>query len=123
MGQATPLAIRKEIVSLRQSGKQHSEISRELNVPFATVKYIWGNYKKEGEKGLLTKYANCGVKTIRSEVKMYRVTMWLKRLHSKWGAGRIRIGLQSRYDEKIIPSERTMQRWFRGKKSNKTTSD
>jgi transposase len=123
MGQATPLAIRKEIVFLRQSGKQHAQISQELNVPFATVKYIWGNYKKEGEKGLLTKYANCGVKTIRSELKMYRVTMWLKRLHPSWGAGRIRIGLQSRYDENIIASERTMQRWFREKKSNQTTTD
>jgi hypothetical protein len=123
MGQATPLAIRKEIVFLRQSGKQHAQISQELNVPFATVKYIWGNYKKEGEIGLLTKYANCGVKTIRSELKMYRVTMWLKRLHPSLGAGRIRIGLQSRYDENIIPSERTMQRWFREKKSNQTTTD
>jgi orotate phosphoribosyltransferase-like protein len=75
MGQATSLAIRKEIVSLGQSGKQHLQISQELNVPFATVKYIWGNYKKEGEKSLLTKYANFDVKTIRSEAKMYRVTM------------------------------------------------
>ena len=116
MGQATPLAIRKEIISLRQSGHKHAEISQALNVSFATVKYIWGNYKKEGEKGLLTKYANCGVKTIRSEVRMYRVTMWLKRLHPWWGAGRIRIGLQSRYNEETIPSERTMQRWFRKKK-------
>ena len=118
MGQATPLAIRKEIISLRQSGQKHAQISQALNVPFATVKYIWGNYKKEGENGLLTKYANCGVKTIRSQVRMYRVTIWLKRLHPSWGAGRIRIGLQSRYDEKIIPSERTMQRWFSKKKSD-----
>jgi transposase len=118
MGQATPLAIRKEIISLRQSGKKHAEISQELSVPFATVKYIWGVYKKEGEKSLLTKYAHCGVKTIRSEAKMYRVTMWLKRLHPSWGAGRTRIGLQSRYEGKVIPSERTMQRWFREKKSD-----
>ena len=123
MGQAIPLAIRKEIISLRQSGQKHAEISQSLNVPFATVKYIWGTYKKEGEKGLLTKYANCGVKTIRSEAKMYRVIMWLKRLHPSWGAGRIRIGLQGRYDEKITPSERTMQRWFRKKKSHETSSN
>ena len=123
MGQATPLAIRKEIISLRQSGHKHAEISQALNVPFATVKYIWGTYKKEGEKGLLTKYSNCGVKTIRSEAKMYRVIMWLKRLHPSWGAGRIRIGLQGRYDEKTIPSERTMQRWFRKKKPNQAPSD
>lgn len=49
MGQATPLAIRKEIIWLRQSGKKHAEISQELNVPFATVKYIWGNYQKKAK--------------------------------------------------------------------------
>jgi transposase len=113
MGQATPLAIRKAIIALRQSGKTHAEISQELKVPLGTVKHIWCNYQKEGEKSLLTKYVNCGVKTIRSESRMYRVTLWLKRLHPTWGAGRIRIGLQIRYDETIIPSERTMQRWFR----------
>ena len=123
MGQATPLAIRKEIIFLRQSGQKHAEISQALNNPFATVKYIWGNYKKDGENSLLTKYANCGVKTIRSSAKIYRVTMWLKRLHPLWGAGRIRIGLQSRYDETIIPSERTMQRWFSKRKSNETSSN
>lgn len=122
MGQATPLAIRKEIISLRQSGKQHAEISQTLNVPFATVKHIWGKYKKEGEEGLMTKYANCGVKTIRSPAKMYRVTLWLKRLHPLWGAGRIRVGLCSRYEKSIVPSERTMQRWFRGEKPDQTTS-
>jgi transposase len=121
MGQATPLAIRKEIISLRQSGKKHAEISQCLNVPFATVKYIWSKYKKDGEKSLLTKYANCGVKTIRSQEKMYRATMWLKRLHPSWGAGRVRIGLLSRYEKPIVPSERTMQRWFRKKKPNQTT--
>ena len=116
MGQATPLAIRKEIILLRESGKKHAQISQELNLPFATVKYIWGSYKREGQQGLLTKYANCGPKTMRSEAKMYRATLWLKRLHPKWGAGRIRLGLLSRYP--VVPSERTMQRWFRGKKSN-----
>lgn len=40
MGQATRLAIRKEIIFLRQSGQKHAEISQALKIPFATVKYI-----------------------------------------------------------------------------------
>lgn len=120
MGQATSLAHRKAIVALREEGKTHSTISVELSLPLSTVKLIWLRYKRDGEKGLATNYHNSGVKTIRSDKVLYRATLWLRRLHPTWGAGRIRIGLLSRYDASIVPSERTMQRWFAEKKSNKT---
>lgn len=122
MGQALPLALRQEIVSLRESGKTYRQISEQLHVGYATSKNIWYSYRKQGEAGLQTRYANCGIKTKRSGANMYRIVLWLKRLHPGWGAGRIRIGLLSRYDEKLIPSERTMQRWFKEKKPDPTTS-
>lgn len=122
MGQALPLAMRQEIVSLRQSGKTYRQISEQLQVSYATSKNIWYSYGKQGEVGLQTRYANCGIKTKRSGAGMCRMVLWLKRLHPGWGAGRIRIGLLSRYDEKLIPSERTMQRWFKEKKPDQTTS-
>jgi transposase len=121
MGQALPLALRQEIVSLRQSGNTYRQISEQLHIGYATSKNIWYSYQREAEAGLQTKYANCGSKTKRSSAKMYRIVLWLKRLHPGWGAGRIRIGLLSRYDEKLIPSERTMQRWFKEKKPDQTT--
>ncbi|MDZ7934155.1 MAG: hypothetical protein U5M51_04140 [Emticicia sp.] len=116
MGQATPLAIRQSIVELRKSGKKHYEISQDVNIPLSTVNSIWGQYQRLGEVGLATNYANCGIKTKRSDALMYRATLWLKRHHSTWGAGRIRVELLTRYDKSIVPSERTMQRWFKGKK-------
>jgi hypothetical protein len=79
------------------------------------VKLIWGQYQKKEESGLAINYSNCGVKTIRSDVLMYRATLWLKRHRSTWGAGRIRLELLARYDRPIVPSERTMQRWFKEK--------
>lgn len=117
MGQATPLAIRQMIVELRNEGKKHAEISLELNIPQSTVQLIWGQFQKQGETGLAIKYSNCGVKTIRSDALMYRATLWLKRHHPTWGAGRITLELLSRYDNSIVPSERTMQRWFKEKKT------
>lgn len=117
MGQATPLAIRQMIVELRNEGKKHAEISLELNIPQSTVKLIWGQYQKQGVTGLAINYSNCGVKTIRSDALMHRATLWLKRHHTTWGAGRIRLELLTRYDKSIIPSERTMQRWFKEKKT------
>lgn len=120
MGQALPLAMRQEIVSLRQSGKTYRQISEQLHVGYATSKHIWYTYQREGEAGLQTRYANCGTKTKRSRANMCRIVLWLKRLHPSWGAGRIRIGLLSRYEEKLIPSERTMQRWFKEKKPDQT---
>jgi transposase len=118
MGQATPLAIRQMIVELRQAGKKHAEISEELHIPQSTIKLIWSKYQKQGETGLSNNYSNCGPQSIRSNALMYRATLWLKRQHPTWGAGRIRLELLTRYDNSIIPSERTMQRWFLEKKIN-----
>ena len=120
MGQALPLAMRQEIISLRQSGKTYRQISEQLHVGYATSKNIWYTYRREGEAGLQTRYANCGPKTKRSGATMCRIVLWLKRLHPSWGAGRIRISLRSRSDAKLIPSERTMQRWFQEKKPDQT---
>lgn len=118
MGQATSLLHRKSIVELRKQGKTHAAISQELSIPISTVKVIWLRYKAHGEQGLATRYHNSGVRAKRSPAAIYRATMWLKRLHPGWGAGRIRVGLLSRYESDSVPSERTMQRWFREKKSD-----
>lgn len=119
MRQALPSALRQEIVSLGQSGKTYRQIREQLHVGYATSKNIWYTYQKQAEAGLQPRYANCGSRTKRSAANMYRLVLWLKRLHPSWGAGHMRIGLLSRYDEKLIPSERTMQRWFKEKKLTK----
>jgi hypothetical protein len=66
MGQATPFALRKEIIDLRLSGMKHSLISEALRVPYSTVKLIWYRYQQRGEAGLGTDYAHSGVKHKRS---------------------------------------------------------
>jgi transposase len=81
MGQALPLALRQEIVSLRQSGKTYRQISEQLHVGYATSKNIWYTYQQKGEAGLQTRYAHCGSKTKRSGANMHRIVLWLKRLH------------------------------------------
>ena len=47
---------------------------------------------------------------------MVRATLFLKRHHPTWGAGRIRVELLTHYDVSCVPAERSMQRWFKEKK-------
>ena len=88
-------------------------ISLQLNISLSTIYSIWRRYKKCGDPGLNNAYSKCGPQTIYHDALMFRAVLWRKRLHPLWGAGRIRIRLEKRYDLSRIPSERTMQRWLR----------
>lgn len=77
---------------------------------------MWGRYKQFGDDGLEANYKNCGPRTKRLAPLMFRATVWLKRLHPTWGAGRILVRLLDRYDPTDVPSERTMQNWFKQEK-------
>lgn len=118
MGQALSLAVREEIVQLRQAGKKFTEISRELEIPYSTIRQIWGRFKEKGLVGLGADYQNCGPKESRyKDVK--RVGLWLRRLHPNWGAPYICTILADRYGEKAVPSARTLQYAFKQAGLNK----
>jgi transposase len=121
MGQAIPFALRKEIIALRQAGQTYTTISQTLHIAYGTIKHFCNRYRKLGDSVLATQYQNCGSKPISLDKKMYRRVLWLKYLHSGWGAGRIYVGLLKKFPAELIPSERTMQRWFREKKSKQTS--
>lgn len=119
MGSSTPYHIRQKIVEHKEEGHNLAQISRMLEVPYTTVRGIWQRYEQRGQKGLSTDYSNCGPKDIKSDRLIYRSALWLKRLHPSWGAPYIRTILEQRYTNKHLPSERTMQKWFRSKGYNK----
>lgn len=112
MSKATGLAHREQIVSLKQEGRTLKSISETLNLTFSNVRDIWGRYKKEGVKGLLTHYQNCGLKKPDKSELHYRASLWLKRLHPLWGSPRIHAGLKSHYGDKT-PCIRTLNRWYK----------
>jgi len=118
---ALAIHIREQIIEEKESGKTLISISQDKNLSYETVKRIWRLYKKEGIEGLKPKYSNCGPKQPKF-YKMYRISVFLKRKyseHSEWGAPFIRCILSKRFPDEDIPTDRTMQNWFKKHGLNK----
>ena len=60
MGKAIPYDHRAKIVRERQSGRDRSDIARDLGCSVRAVDKIWAAFRKSGESALRTKYHNCG---------------------------------------------------------------
>ena len=121
MGQATGILLRERIIQLKQEGLTLAKISEDLSLTYSNVRSIWGRYQKEGELGLQTCYSNCGKPKPSPDNVVYRASLWLKHLHSQWGAPRIHAGLQSRYGSNI-PTIRTLNRWYKDAQLTKPQS-
>lgn len=113
MAEITPLAIRQEVIRLKELGKKRSEISRELNLCYSIVWDMCNRHTLEGEIGLQSKYGNCGKQAPQRSDVIYRSALWLKRLHSEWGADYIHCRLSERYPTLELPTTRTFQNWFK----------
>ena len=113
MGRALALPLRSQIVEQKAKGKTLVAIALELHVSYATVCTIYRRFKAKGAEGLAAHYACCGASAARSDGFLRRASMWLRRLHRSWGAGFIRLLLQQRYVQHKVPTERTLQRWFK----------
>lgn len=114
-----PISKRRLIISEKNKGKTLTAISRESGIPYSTTKRIWQSYLKYGDKGVELKYKNCGIKRPKYYL-IYRLSTWLKKRHSDWGAPVILTILRDRYPEEKLPTARTLQNWFQEKGINKT---
>lgn len=112
-----PLAIskpqRQAIVSHHQYGKPLGEIAQQMGLSYWGVRKIWRQYRDQGEAGLENHYARCESARCKATRLIYRAAIWLKRRHPQWGGGLIRLILQQRWHDAKVPTERTLQRWFR----------
>jgi hypothetical protein len=50
---------------------------------------------------------------VRKEEAIYHRAVEMKREHPSWGAGLIWVELAEEFDEEALPSQRTLQRWFK----------
>ena len=113
MPRALAVSIRQQIIHHYQEGATYGEIADELALSYWSVRTIVRRYRDQGEAGLVPQYSNCGNPESRLPKRMYRAARWLKRHHPRWGGGFIRVLLRERWGDEGLPSERTLQRWFR----------
>lgn len=110
MPAAIPLKTRKEIIERRKAGEPFASISRGLEVYYGTVRNIWGHYQQTGR--LQPNYEACAQSGVRKDLAIYQRAIELKQLHPSWGGGLIWVELADEFEEKDLPCERSLQRWF-----------
>lgn len=112
MSSAIAVPIRQQMIELRGQGKSYREIGELLGQSPHSVRGICQRYEGT-EESLKPHYERCGQRGVQFERLIWRSALFLKRRHQTWGGGIIRVVLQQRWPEHSIPTERTLQRWFR----------
>jgi hypothetical protein len=102
---------RQQIVQMREQGQSFKAIAVHLNRDYKAVRQIYHRYIQDGE--LEPSYNNCCHSAIRKDASIYHRAIELKQRHPQWGAGLIWVELAEDFKEEELPSERTLQRWFR----------
>jgi hypothetical protein len=105
------MRLREEIVSRRQAGASYAALSRDLSLPYVTVRQVYQHYEKSGQ--LMPHYDRCSHTGLRSNEAIYERAIQMKREHPSWGAGLIWVELAEEFEEASLPSLRTLQRWFK----------
>lgn len=105
------VAIRQQVVERRLGGQNLGEVARALNIPYESARTVWKLYQKEGR--IRPAYENCGPQGPKASKRVYRAALFLKHLHPTWGAPLIRHLIQEKWKEEKVPSERSIQRWFK----------
>ena len=115
MGSALTMSMRQLVIEEKTKGKSLLVISEQYHLSYSTLRNLWKRYQVEGAQGLVPHYKSCGPSKPKSNALIYRAALWLKRQHEQWGAPLIRLILQERYPHILVPSARTLQRWFKAK--------
>jgi len=109
MGKAIPFDYRVKIVERIKEGESVKQLVKEMGYSESGIKKIWYSYKKEGSQAFKTKYSNCGRRSkygedVRGLINEIR--------DNDQGGDYVRSKLGQKHPEKLIPSSRTIQRWW-----------
>lgn len=102
---------REAMVQRHEKGESFAHIAREMGLPYMTVRGICKHYERTGD--LRPNYAACARPGVRKDAAIFDRAIDLKKTHPRWGAGLIWVELAEVFAESQLPSERTLQRWFR----------
>jgi transposase len=111
MPAALSMRERRKIIERREQGHSFREIAEELKRNYETVRKLYHRYLQRGQ--LEPAYNKCSHHGVHKNEAVYQRAIQLKQAHPKWGAGLIWVELAEEFAEVELPSERTLQRWFR----------
>jgi transposase len=112
MAGALSRPLREQIYERYEQGQSYGAMALELGRSRWTVRQLCRRYRDQGVSGVSPSYANCGQRGVRTQGRVRRAAIWLKRRHRSWGARLIRVILSQRWPERQIAHARTLQRWF-----------
>lgn len=113
MPSALSMRTRHQIIEQINEGASLLSIAESLHLSYTTVRRISQRYNTQGIQALQPHYQHCGRPPACSNVLLYRAALYLKRHHRDWGAALIHLILHKRYNLLAVPTERTLQRWFK----------
>lgn len=116
MPKPIPHDCRVKIVRDRQAGKTFREISKETGYSVSGVKKIWRHFRSQGQAGLALGYERCGRRS-SFDSSMHQLIDSIK--DGDQGAPYIRSLLQHQHPNLDIPHERTIQRWWKARGTNR----
>ena len=109
----TPLPLRQAIVRCHQRGQAASDIAHALGLSERTVYHLLSRFCQLGESAIVPAYHHGDRCRTKVAQRLRDEALRLRREHPTWGAGLICIFLARQFRRADVPTERTLQRWFR----------
>jgi hypothetical protein len=107
-----PLPLRRLILRRADRGHSAAAIARALRLCPRTVRQLLQAFRRQPQR-LEPAYRPGPGRP--ADHPLYAEALALRQQHPTWGAGYIRVRLADDADpDQALPSERTLQRWFRG---------
>ena len=107
-----PLPLRRLIQFRARRGQTAADIARALHLCPRTVRQLLPRFADQPDR-LEPAYRPAPGPPADQRHPLYAQALALRRQHPTWGAGYIRVRLANTADPAVLPSERTLQRWFR----------
>jgi transposase InsO family protein len=107
------MPVRQLIVQHVALGQSAGWIARCLGLVPRTVRRLVQRLRLRGPNALATSYPSRPYPHPPQFRALIEEALQLRRTHSTWGAGLVRVLLRRHYPADVIPTQRTLQRWFR----------
>jgi hypothetical protein len=105
MPRAIPVALRQTLLQRHLQGESLQAIALDLGLSFWTVRHLWRRYRCQPSADCAPAYPRCARSDPRTDRRMIRAAVFLKRRHPSWGAVLISLQLRQKWPDRPVPHE------------------